>query len=82
MNAVMEKTASRDYCHVPGDASIMMGAKLAALVCKHMRAVLRAHTRDSALKNNVEYCHGRDIRKRSQSTASDAVSAAQLVGNK
>ena len=32
----------------------MTGAKLAALVCKHMRAVLRAHRR--ALKNNMEYC--------------------------
>ena len=32
----------------------MMGAKLVALVCKHMRAVFRAHRR--ALKNNVEYC--------------------------
>ena len=32
----------------------MMGGKLAALVCKHMRAVFRAHRR--ALKNNVEYC--------------------------
>ena len=82
MQSVMEKTASRDYCHAPGEASIMMGAKLAALVCKHMRAVLRAHRRDSAFKNNVEYCC-RDIRKRSQSTASDAaVSAAQLFGNK
>ena len=81
MNAVMEKTASRDYCHAPGEASIMMGAKLAALVCKHMRAALRAQDRDSALKNNVEYCC-RKIRKRSQSTASDAVSAAQLVGSK
>ena len=32
----------------------MMGVKLVALVCKHMRAVFRAHRR--ALKNNVEYC--------------------------
>ena len=32
----------------------MSSAKLAALVCKHMRAVFRAHRR--ALKNNVEYC--------------------------
>ena len=40
----------RDY-HMPGEASAMMGAKLAALVCKHMRAVFRAHRR--ALKNNV-----------------------------
>ena len=32
----------------------MMGAKLAAQVCKHMRAVFRAHRR--ALKNTVEYC--------------------------
>ena len=31
----------------------MMGGKLAALVCKHMRAVFRAHRR--ALKNNVEH---------------------------
>ena len=31
----------------------MTGAKLAALVCKHMRAVLRAHRR--VLMNNIEY---------------------------
>ena len=39
----------RDY-HVPGEASAMTGAKLAVLVCKHMRhTVFRAHR--SALKN-------------------------------
>ena len=43
----------RDY-HMPGESLAMTGAKLAALVCKHMRAVFRAHRR--ALKNNVEYC--------------------------
>ena len=32
----------------------MTGAKLVALVCKHMRAVFRANRR--VLKNNVEYC--------------------------
>ena len=42
----------RDY-HVPGEASAMTGAKLAALVCKHMRAVFRLRRR--LLKNNVEY---------------------------
>ena len=52
--AVMEAWRSklRDY-HVPGEASAMTGAKLAALVCKHMRAVFRAHRR--ALKNNWDY---------------------------
>jgi hypothetical protein len=55
MHAVMEawRRKLRDY-HVPGEASIMLGAKLAALVCTHMWAVFRAHRR--ALKNNVEYC--------------------------
>jgi hypothetical protein len=40
--AVMEAWRSklRDY-HVPGEASAINGAKLAALVCKHMRAVFR-----------------------------------------
>ena len=44
MYAVMEawKKKLRDY-HVPGEASAMMCAKLAALVCNHMRAVFRAH---------------------------------------
>ena len=56
MHAVMEawRRKLRDY-HVPGES--LMGAKLAALrrvVCKHMRAVFRAHRR--ALKNIVEYC--------------------------
>ena len=41
-----------DY-HVPGEASAMTGAKLVALVCKHMRAVFR--TRRRVLKNYVEY---------------------------
>ena len=52
--AVMEAWRSklRDY-HVPGEASAMTGAKLAALVCKHMRAVFRLRRR--LLKNNVEY---------------------------
>ena len=52
--AVMEAWRSklRDY-HVPGEASAMTGAKLAALVFKHMRAVLRLRRR--LLKNNVEY---------------------------
>ena len=36
------KKKLRDY-HVPGEASAMMCAKLAALVCNHMRAVFRAH---------------------------------------
>ena len=55
MHAVMEawRRKLRDY-HMPGDASAMMGAKLAALVCKHMRTVFRVHRR--ALKSNVEYC--------------------------
>ena len=52
--AVMEAWRSKlcDY-HVPGEASAMTGAKLAALVCKHMRAVFRVRRR--ALKDNVEY---------------------------
>ena len=52
--AVMEAWRSklRDY-HVPGEASEMTGAKLAALVCKHMRAVCRLRRR--LLKNNEEY---------------------------
>ena len=52
--AVMEARRSklRDY-HVPGEASAMTGAKLAALVCKHMRAVFRLRRR--LLKNNVKY---------------------------
>ncbi len=52
--AVMEAWRSklRDY-HVPGEASAMTGAKLAALVCKHMRAVFRTHRR--ALKNDWGY---------------------------
>ena len=41
----------------------MTGAKLAALVCKHMRAVFRAHMR--ALKNNVEYCATSETRSAS-----------------
>ena len=43
--AVMEAWRSklRDY-HVPGEASAMTGAKLVALVCKHMRAVLTRTT--------------------------------------
>jgi hypothetical protein len=58
MHVVMEAWRSklREY-HVPGEASAMMGVKLAALVCKHMRAVFRAHRR--ALKNNIEYCASR-----------------------
>ena len=53
--AVMEAWRSklRDY-HVPEEASAMTGAKqLAALVCKHMRALFRM--RRGLLKNNVEY---------------------------
>ena len=54
IHAIMEAWRSklRDY-HVPGEASAMTGAKLAALVCKHMRAVFRLRRR--LLKNNVEY---------------------------
>jgi len=54
MYAVMEAWRSklRDY-HVPGEASAMMGAKLAALVCKHMRTLFRTHRR--LLKNDVGY---------------------------
>jgi len=42
----------RDY-HVPGEVSAMMGAKLAALVCKHVRPLFRTHRR--LLKNDVGY---------------------------
>ena len=38
---------------MPGEASAMTGAKLAALVCKHMRTLFR--TRRRLLENNVEY---------------------------
>ncbi len=56
--AVMEAWRSklRDY-HVPGEASAMTGAKLAALVCKHMRTLFRTHRR--LLKNDVEYSERR-----------------------
>ena len=63
MNAVIEKTVSRDYCYASGEASFMKSAKLAALLYKHMWAVRRAHRRDSSLKNNVEYYY-RDIWER------------------
>ena len=54
MYAVMEAWRSklRDY-HMPGEASAMLGAKLAALVCKHMRTLFRVHRR--LLKNDVGY---------------------------
>ena len=54
MYAVMEAWRSklRDY-HVPGEASAMLGVKLAALVCKHMRTLFRVHRR--LLKNDVGY---------------------------
>ena len=68
MNAVMEKIASRDSlpCARRGvdyDGCQDTGSGTSVEVYKHMRAVLRAHRRDSALKNNVECCC-RDIRKR------------------
>ena len=42
---------------MPGEASAMMGAKLAALVCKHMRTLFRTHRR--LLKNDVGYSERR-----------------------
>ena len=52
--AVMQawKSKLRDN-HVPDEASAMTGAKLAAIVCKHMRTLFR--TRRRLLENNVEY---------------------------
>ena len=46
MHAVMEacRKKLRDY-HLPGKAPAIMGAKLAALVRKHIRAVFRADRR-------------------------------------
>ena len=52
----MEKIAS--IRHVPGEASAMVGAKLAALVCNLMRVVFRSHRR--ALKNNNMLCKDRE----------------------
>ena len=64
----------RDY-HVPGEALAMMGAKLAALVCKHMRAVFR--TRRRVLKNNVEYSE----RRRDPPPNADETSGGNAAGN-